>query len=274
MTDNMKKRSSLKRVYRLSFRRGKRAFAFALDAAAFSAVLLLALYITVRPYFRNRTAAVIAVLFAFAEILLVFLAVDKFRYNRYVTRFRKGAAREAAENKMLLHPEKVWESIPDSPSVFVSRSLEGVTADELLKALCTKKAPVTLVSLSGLTSSAERIAEAAGEAVRAVSPSDIGLDPAVMYPVSEDEIDRHILKKHADLLKRPSFRRELFRIESAGALKYLAVGGGLMLMSFAVGHSLYYRAAASISLGIGGYALFAGSLFKRTKRPGIEAETH
>lgn len=267
MTDKEINAAALKRAYRLSFRKGKRAFAALIDAFAFGAIILLTLYILIRPRFQNRTAAIVMTVTAGLGILLVCLAVDRTLFERHVKKLRKQVKAEIVENKMRLDPDAVWDRIGESGSVFISKSLEGITADEVMKAIRTKTHPVTIVSLAGPTEKAARLLEASSGKAKAASPSNMGVDPKKLYNVRENEIDARIIEKHLKTLKKPPQLKELLRIPEKGAFKYLAVGGALMLMSFFVRCPLYYRAAASVSLGIGAYAAVFGSLVKRRKRP-------
>ena len=272
MTDSDYKTRALKKAYIRSFRGGRRAFGMLLDAVVFGAVIIVTLYIVIRPRFQNRPAALAATLFCALEILLVYAAVTGLRFRRHVKKLRREAAREIAENKQFLQPELIWERVPESPSVRVIKSMEKITADDVLTALRSNDRPVTLVSLAGATAAAERVIAAAGGDIKVTAPKELGIDPSVIFPASEDELDDLILRKHGAFTKKKRSRISLTDLSGGRAIKYLAVGAALTLASFVVRYPIYYRAVASVSLGIGSYALIAEKLFKKQSAPTAGSE--
>lgn len=265
MMENGSDRALLKRIYRVSFRGGRRLPAFIFDCFFLCSASFFGIYLAVRPHFKNRTAAGVISSTVLALAVLVFIAVRRMLFERHVERMRRSAREEVFSAKLLMEPgiEKLLSS--SDPSVFVSRSVDALSADEVKEAYLTREKPVTVVAFAEPTDAAKKlIAELSGLTVK--TPLEhFGREKLGFITVDESETDAHLLRKHSGICAGPRFRKELFVLKRERAAKYVLLGAALMLMSFFMRYAVYYRTVASIVLSIGA-SVFAADAFKKNSK--------
>lgn len=262
-------KKALRRIYIRRHRRGRRALAYWLDFAFTAIIVLLALYLFVRPHFRNRIAAEAVTVVCGAMALCIYRIVDVELLRRSVKKLREETRREVSMSRLLLDPDGLFGRIPKEKGIYIVKSLEAVTADDVKAALGASGDAVTIVTFAKPTEAAKRLIECSGAEVSFTAPHEyLGLDPLRLYPANEEEIDAAIIKKHGGLLKKPRITRAVFALTRERAVKYLAVGAGLLLFSFFARYAVYYRILASLSLSVGAYVFAAEEIKKRAlKKP-------
>ena len=238
--------------------------ASALDSLLIGAAVLAALYLAVRPHFESRLASAFISAACGVMVFIAVRAIDGERYSRHEKRMRTEAEAEIRSIKLLLSPEAALKALPMNGNACFSGSAEGLDADELIGFLNSHERPLTIIAVSKPTENAERLINTL-DGIEVVPIEKCGADLRAVYPVSETEIDEYIIKKHGELLKKPRISGALFALTKERAIKYLAVGAALMLLSFFVRYAVYYRLIASLTLGIGSY-VFAADAYKRSVR--------
>ena len=262
--DNRKK---IEKICRTTFRGGRRAFAFAADTAALSAAVFGGLWLSVRPRFANRTAALFAVTAAFLTVAAAYCAVRRERYARHVKKLMSEAENDAAKAKLLLDPEAAYSGIEDSPGVRVYRGTDTLTADDARRLAEGCGNGLTIVTFAEPTDRAKELMAAMPAGVKAVTPLEyLGVEAKALCPVTRKEAEAALLQKHAGLLEKPDVRG-LFALTRERAFKYFSVGAGLILLSFLAGSKLYFRSMAFVCFCIGAAALLRSSV-KQNKKAG------
>ena len=263
------KKKALRRIYVRRHRGGRRALAYWLDFTFTAVIVLLALYLCVRPHFRNRVAAEALTVVCGALALCIYRIVDGELLRRSVKKLREETRREISMSRLLLDPDGLFDRITCEKGVFTVKSLEAVTSDDVKAALGTGGDAITIVTFAKPTEAAMRLIECSRAEVSFIAPHDyLGLDPEKLFPAGEEDIDAAIIKKYGSLLKKPHITKAVFALTRERAIKYLAVGAGLMLFSLFARYAVYYRILASLSLSVGAYVFAAEELKKRAlKRP-------
>ena len=272
MEANDKKARQLRRICRITHRGGRRAPGAVFDAAFMLAVVFVLFSLVLRPYFQSRAVSRAAALICAGLVFVVFAIVDRELLLRHEKKLRDKTRREIAENKLLLEPEKLLDRINESEGVIVIRKTDLMTADDIRDAARSARAGFTVVSLAEPTENAKRLISSLCCRAKVVTPQDyLDTDPNDVFPVSDEEIDAAILEKYGDLIKKPTFPKELFRIAKHRGAKYAAVGAALTLASLFVKYPLYYRIMGSAALSIAAWSFAADTARKvlsNKKRPG------
>lgn len=258
----------LKKAYLKSFRRGKSGGAHLFDTLFLGLILFAALCVCVRTRLSNGTVAWAVTLVCSAAGVCLWKAAENALFEKHVRRLREETRRELAEIQLMLAGDGLWESISVDESTFVSRSAESLTADDVAKAASLTGSPVTIVTLAEPTARARRLLDALGSGIAIKSPIEFLGGKAALPEIGETEIDEAIIRRFL----RPKKRRKtsIFKPGSERAVKFLAVSAGLFLLSYFVRYPLWFRAAASLTSGLGG-ALFTAEMIK--KQGGIGAFT-
>ncbi|MCR5610932.1 MAG: hypothetical protein K6F68_03770 [Clostridiales bacterium] len=265
MSENTRESALLKRIYRTSFRGGRRLPAFVFDSVFLCAASFFGVYLAVRPHFRNRTAAAAISVIVLSLAVLVFIAVRRFLFERHVEKMRREAEDELFGLKLIMEPELDSLLSPHDPSVYISRSIDALTADEVKNAYLACEKPVTVIAFAEPTEAAKKLLGSLSDIAVKTPVEYFGRERLGFVKAGESEIDAQIIKKHGGICKRPALRKELFKISKERASKYLLLGFALMLMSFFMRFAVYYRTAASVILGVG-TAVFALDAYKKAAR--------
>lgn len=257
-------RKALERVLKKSFRGGRLAPAAFMDALFSCLILVSAVYVTIRPHYKNLSAALLTAGSVTASAVLVLLVIRRERYYRHVERERNKARIQLIDMKMLGSPEKLFDDLDLRENEFLFRGTDALTADDIRELISEHGMPLRVVTLAEPTEKAGRLIECRSEEIDIVPAqerSKSGLEH--LYPVTEREIDEHIVRNRMRSKRKTSLPSELFRLTRERAFKYLAVGAGLFVFSFFARYTLYFRLVSSICLSIGAGA-FAFDTFKRS----------
>ena len=256
MDISAEKKRHLRAVYRISYHNGKRRFAVVFDAVFIWMIVLLAIRISLIPRIKADFTAWCAAAFTTAALFLLWRVFDRERFTRHRLKLRMEAREAAAERKAERSPEKLFALIEPSPGVAVIEKTDLITSDDIVGAIGRIGLPVTVVTLASPTEKAAALIAGSGGEIRIVTPQEhTGTELTELYPVSEKEIDDDIVRSHASLIERRSFREIFLAVSKQRAVKYLLVGGGLFLFSFVMGRRIYYRMLAALSAGAGSVML-------------------
>ncbi|MBO4563276.1 MAG: hypothetical protein J5772_06670 [Clostridia bacterium] len=259
-----KRAGELNRLFRITFRKGRRRAAFVIDTAFAFLILVLVLWIIVRPHFKNRTAAALVTASSFSIILCSCIIIDRERYARHIVKLEMEARLRAAETKLLLDPSPALDEIHRTDRLKVFRGADSLTADDLLLLIKECEYPLTVVTAAAPTEKARSVMAALPGKVEVVSPAQrLGERIFELYPVSREEAEEAIIKEHSELLKKPDIKA-VFALTRERAFRYFSVGAGLLLLSFFVKRGLYFRAVASICFGLGGAAAIRDAAAKKS----------
>ena len=248
----------LNKVYKRSFRRGRGALACAFDTGFALFTSAFALYICVRPRFKSSSAAWLVTLICLAAAALLWKAAEKELFARHVKRLRLKKKKQIALAKMLAEGA-AFEGGKAEPGKYYARSIEALTADDVLAALRSGQKPVTIVSAAEPTKKAKELISSFAGAVR-LEKAKLLSPSSPMPPVTEEETDEAVLWEYP-ARKRPVFK-ELSELARERPFMYFCLAGGLFVLSFFVRYALYFRLMASAAAGTGSAVLF----FNKTKK--------
>lgn len=253
------------RIYRIDFRGGRRLPAFVFDCVFLTAASFSGVYLAVRPYYHNRTAAVLLSFVITSLAVLVFFSVRSILFERHIGKMRRSARDEIVDLKLRTDPARERLLSSSDSSVFVSSSVDAPTADEIKTAYLTCARPVKFVAFAEPTDAAKKLISALSD-ITVVSPREfLGSAVTTSIDVEESEIDALLIRKYGKSIAPPKIRKELFVLSRERAMKYVLLGTALMLLSFFMRYALYYRTVASIVLGIGAAVFAKDAHMKRIK---------
>ena len=257
------KKRTLDKIFRITFRGGRGLPAFVFDSFFFGAASLLALYLCVRPQFKNRPAAVFVTAVCGLLLFLIVLVIDRERFARHVKRMREKAAEDLLLRKAFFLSEELFKDIKDE-GVYKAISAEALTADDVIRAVREFGDGAVIVTLAKPTEAAKALLDSM-DGISVVTPFGyLSREPSEMITVNESEIDAEIIRTHRKTIKKPSLPKGLFELSKERAVKYFALGAALLLMSFFVRYSLYFRIISSVVLSLGA-GVFAFDELKRAQ---------
>ncbi|MBO4384671.1 MAG: hypothetical protein J5854_04550 [Clostridia bacterium] len=266
MCDQARNKALSERICRVSFRGGRRLPAFVFDCVFLSAAAFSGAYLAVRPHFANRTAALTVSFVTLALGALVFIAVRRALFEKHRANMRRAAREELIDLKLVMEPDPFGSSAGSDRRVYVSRSIDALSADEVKAAYLSSEKPLTIVAFSKPTEAAERLLSELPD-VSVKTPRDhLGEKAAESIRIEESEIDARIVRKHGSICRRPRIKKELFALSKERAVKYILLGGVLMLMSFFMRYAVYYRTLASITLTAGASVFAVDAYGKGNKK--------
>lgn len=244
--------NSLKRIYIRSFRRGRSSAAYFFDSVIVWSAVFVGVYLAVRPRVPSRPAAVFLSLACVLLCLALRSIAARELLSRHIKKLRKSAGKELSEIKLMKEPDRLFGMLPGSAQAVLKTDL--LTADDI-KGMDGK----TVITLAEPTDKAKKLIDALG--IKLVLPQEyLGVDLSEVFPVTESETDEYLIRKYSNLIKKPSLPKSLLSFSRARAVKFLATGAGLLIMSFFMRYSLYYRLAASLVISIGFTVLCADAL--------------
>lgn len=263
--DSNQYEKAAERIIRRSFRGGKSLLAFCFDAVFFGLLCLFALYIAVRPHFLSASAARLVSVLIFAAGAALASAIRERRYMRFRSRLIGEAAALAARNKLMKDPDEVLDRAERVGSAAVFRGTDSVTADDIRRIIKNKSLPLKIVTFAEPTKKAAELLRLFDGVMLTDPFTALGEDPVKLTTVSAAEIGAALRSKYGAQTKKPSFSLAMFALTKERALKYAALGGGLMLLSPFTGYALYYRVIASVAISLGAAVFLYEAAVKRIK---------
>ncbi len=263
----------LKKIYLRTYRRGRNPAAYYIDRLFLLAITVFAVYLAARPQLQNRTICTIVSLFVALTVFIMLKLTDERRLARHINKLRSAAAQQVIDCKlMLMEPDALSDLInPDrEPSVIVHSRAECVTADDVRHAFIAVEAQaapnVIIVAYSKPTEAAKRMIKQLNGSVSVQTPQEYAKDRIMRsISVSEDEIDAQIIAAHEKKRDAAAFVKSLKLLSKQRALRYLGVGALLMLCSFYMRYSLYFRLLSTLCISVGGGIFVVQEIRAHTK---------
>ena len=156
----------LRAVYKKSFRKGRGALAYAFDLCFALLTAAFALYICIRPHFESRAAARLVTGICLALLAVIWKAAENELFIRHIKRLRERKKQQISKARLTVRMYERFLSREEGPGVYVSRSVESLSADEVITALKTRSLPVTVISCAEPTEKAAELINALGNEVR------------------------------------------------------------------------------------------------------------
>ena len=258
-----KTEDELRRVYLKTYFRGRSKAARIIDGTAEFVMVGIVFWLAVRTKFRNLSVSLLLT----AALIALFGVIRKAAVNALMKRHIKGLRTAAAEEtkiiKATLDIEELLSEITDR-NVYKCASTESVTADDVLAA--HRAGCDTIASLASPTEEATRLMGYLN--VKTVSPFDMPrCTAAKKYRATKEETDERLIKEYGrNNKKNASDKLRGLRVFSRErSFRYILTGAGLLLLSFFVRYSLYYRLLGSLSMSLGA-AVFAFETAKNKAR--------
>ena len=246
-------------IYLKSFRKGRGAAAGTIDRTFFFCLSAALVWLAVRARMANLTVSIVVTCASMLIVLTAAAGIERIGLRRHAARMRRDAEAEILEEKARIHADELLGSIK-APGAFVCRSVECVSADDVLKAIaCGCR---SIVSLSQPTSNARELMAAAG-----ISLEDpfimLGKKPSEIFSVTDTEIDERLYKKYCKKERRTfgGIVKSIKPLAGERAVRYMLTGAALILLSFAEKYSLSYRLLGSLSMSLGA-AIFGFDILK------------
>ena len=244
-------------------RGGKNAFAAISDAVILTVIMGFVLYVTVRPCFANRTAALAATLFC----LILAAAVTKVCSNALLENKKAKAHEEFKEKlailRLMTDKNSMFRYLPDDEHFYYIEAIGRFGANEVLKAYNSCGRKVQTVSFGTPDEEAKNTMALLGMAETKTPMEILGKRASEMVEVTEEETGRAII----DALGRTKRMRprELIKLVCERAFKFMALGGALFALSYVSGCAIWYRAAATACFGIGSAVMALEAINKARK---------
>ena len=254
----------LRAVYKKSFRRGRGALAYAFDLCFALLTAAFALYICIRPHFESRAAARLVTGICLALLAVIWKAAENELFIRHIKRLRGRKKEQISKARLTVRMYERFLSREEGPGVYVSRSVESLSADEVITALKTRSLPVTVISCAEPTEKAAELINALGNEVRfkKLTPPESAWQ---CEEVTESDTDAALIMEHSS--KKLVGIKGILKLPRGRAFTYFSIAAGLFALSFITRYALYYRLTASISAGIGGLIFLWESAKKERQRP-------
>ncbi|MBO6061442.1 MAG: hypothetical protein J6P98_04925 [Clostridia bacterium] len=244
-------------------RGGKNALAATFDAVILAVIAGSILYITVRPHFANRTAAVSVTAICLILAGLVCRSLSQEILLRKKTKARRIIKEELAGIKLMLNEEAIIDMLPKNGSIFFIGSCEEFGSDQVLKAYARFGSKAQIVCFGEPDEGAKKTMRLLGMN-EAKKPNELlRKSTSDLAFVSEKELDTAIVSLYGSENRMRA--RELKRIVHERAFKFIALGAGLFALSYVSGYAIWYRAAATVCMGMGS-AVMASEAIRRTAK--------
>ena len=253
------------RLIRIDFRGGKSILALCFDTLFMCLLCMLALYAAVRPHFKSASIARLICILVFAAGFALVCAIRAKRFEKHRRKLLLEAAREAARAKLIKTPETVLAMVKPDKNTVVFHGTDSITADDLRRMMQTNDPPLKIVTFAEPTKKASELL-GLYESVEVTDPfSALKAEPEELTEADDAEIGAAIKAKYGSAVKKPSLSLAVFALTKERALKYLALGGGLMLLSMLTRYAVYYRVIASAAMSLGAAVFIYEAAVKKEK---------
>ncbi|NLB61572.1 MAG: 2TM domain-containing protein [Clostridiales bacterium] len=255
----------LSSYYRQRFSGDRTFFARITDTIFFVVVIALIGY---RYFARQSIAWYIAILLGFALGILVLVAyriINSMRFERFVEKERRQIEKEIALSRLSVMSEsdysKIVESIVKVENInrfkcliLSFQNIDEICADEIAKAyrqaISNKYEKVYVFSCSKLSAKASDFIDSIKNVEFVIYTQDQLFDYTKrLFPISDDEIDETIIKREN---KKREERKSRYKsaFSKSRLTPYFVFGAFLLIASYFVRFSLYYRLLAGMCFGM------------------------